>query len=212
VEELIWAADLECPATSSPHPATASKESPSGDGPSAQIPGKDISMTSASSFTSGSVTDENSNSGEGKIEKHGLSVADLNSLGFVIYDNLDAFMKWWQILSASAADNGRIIAKLLYSNSCPLIQAILTHGIDKGVVNWVDIAPRQKSLPQSPGECIVILIRGSWRVRKLTGRILRSRYGIDYRQCYGCFRHCSSFQVWIYRSLKPEVYISVENF
>jgi len=184
MEELIWTMDLERPAISSPRPITASRESPSGDrSSSAQIPGKDISTTSASSFTSGSVTDENSNNGEGKIEKYGLSKADLNLLGFFIYNNLDAFMKWWQILSASAADNGRIIAKLLSSDSCPLIQAILTRGVDKGVVNWVDIAPRQKSLPQSPGECIVILMRR--RMRRLTDRILRSRSGVSYRQCYG---------------------------
>jgi hypothetical protein len=166
-------------------PATASRESPAGDRPSsARVPGEDIATTSAD------ITDDNNDYEEG-IVKHGLTVTDLNLLGYIICQNLDTFMKWWQILSASAADNGRIIAKLLYSDSCPLIQAILTHGVDKGVVNWVDIAPRQRSLPQSPGECIVILMRR--RMRRLTDRILRSRGGVGYRQCYGCFRHCSSF-------------------
>ncbi|KAF8247680.1 hypothetical protein K440DRAFT_628236, partial [Wilcoxina mikolae CBS 423.85] len=153
---LLQRPDLELPATSSGSIAASTP----GDGLSlAEAPEKDIATTSSSSFSSSAtIAEESCNSGEEKTVKYGLTVEDLNSLGYVICNKLDSFIKSWNILSERAASDGRTVAKLFYSDSCPLIQAILTHGVDKRVVNWVDIAPRQKSLPPSPGRAVVSVI------------------------------------------------------
>ncbi|KAF8539492.1 hypothetical protein BDD12DRAFT_980992 [Trichophaea hybrida] len=153
---LLQTPDLELPATSS---GSIAASTPGDELSSAQVPEKDIATTcSASLSSSATIVDENSNSGEENIIKYGLTKEDLSSLGYVIYNKLDAFIKSWDILSERAASDGQTVAKLFYSDSCPLIQAILTHGVDKGVVDWVDIAPRQKSLPQSPGRAVLSVI------------------------------------------------------
>lgn len=104
------------------------------------------------SSTSANPTNEDQNSGEDTM-KYGLTETELDSLGYNVWNILDDVMIVWQKSSvrARAASAGNVLVKLLYRDSCPLIDAILTHGVDKGVVNRSDVS--QQRPPQRPSEC-----------------------------------------------------------